>query len=116
MLHDNYIIDVYNDFYIHGICDWKIKYIYLDIVSKDNNLTSYHPSFTLSEEIKVSKPINLICDKEYIASTDFIRHYCKDPIQNLDDLKAIKIADSQNEFEINFKQIAEPAKTLNKGN
>jgi hypothetical protein len=123
MLDDGYEVIVYDDYYTRGVCNWKIENINLSIVSKDDYQASYVVSFSTNSKIQTkdnniysNEPINFICNSEYLSSTDYIRYYCEDPIKNLiTGRKVIKISDLQNEFEVNFNQIAEPTKTMKKG-
>lgn len=123
MLDDSYEVIVYDDYYTRGVCNWKIETINLNIVSKDEHQVSYVVSFSTNSKIKtkdnnihLNEPINFICNSEYLSSTDFIRYYCEDTAKNLiTGRKVIKISNLQNEFEVNFNQIAEPTKTMKKG-
>ncbi|MBL4730793.1 MAG: hypothetical protein JKY28_05445 [Sulfurimonas sp.] len=124
MKDSTYEVVVYKDYYKQGICDWKIEDIILNTISKDDNQTSYSVFFTTNNRVQntdsihlSTKPINFICDYKYIAGAEYTYYSCADASRStISSKKVIKISDLQNEFEVNFKQMAEPAKTLNKGN
>lgn len=123
MINDGYEVIVYDDYYKRGFCSWKIENISLSIVSIDENQVSYIVPFstnnkiqTIENKVHSNEPINFICSQKYLSSTDYTRYYCEDTVQNIiTDQKVIKISDLQKEFEINFQQIAEPIKTIKRG-
>lgn len=120
MLDNSYYVIIYKDYYKQGICNWKIKDVLFHLVSKDDSQVSYPVFFTTRKNLQntdhtylSTKPINFICDYEYMMSTEYTRYFCEDALRNIGSSgRVIKISDLKNEFEVNFNQMVEPMKKL----
>ncbi|MDD2780858.1 hypothetical protein [Sulfuricurvum sp.] len=131
MLDNHYEINIYNDYYQYGVCDWQIGEIGIVTIHKDTNRASYGVGFSTkksgthafdfkSELIRARSPLNFICNYEHHDSSDYTHYFCEDSTQKIvgsieqnivgSTEKAIFFPNSQKEFEVNFQQMAEPMK------
>lgn len=134
MSGNHYELNIYNDYYKEGVCDWKIGEVGIVTAQKDTNKLTYRVDFSTKKSgtgafkfgddlQKAKSPLNFVCNYEYHASSDYTRYFCEDSIQNISAPKTsaggafieIFLPNSQKEFEINFQQMAEPMKKTQQG-
>jgi hypothetical protein len=136
MFDNRYELNLYNDYFEHGVCDWQIGEINIVTIQKDTGLKTYYVVFSTrknggfaynydSHPIKAKSPLNFVCGYEYNASSDYTLYICKDFVQNISNHvpqnnisnfdRPILISNSEKEFEINFQQMAEPTQKLEQG-
>ena len=129
MSDNHYELNIYNDYYKHGACDWKIGELDIETLHKDTNQPSYGVGFSTKksgtyafdfnkELIKAKSPLSFVCKYTHHTSSDYTRYSCEDSVQNIAGSieqnnvgsieRAIFLPDSQKEFEVNFNQMAEP--------
>ncbi|MGE3613672.1 MAG: hypothetical protein AB7G20_09390 [Sulfurimonas sp.] len=135
-MSDNYYeLNIHNDYYKHGICDWNIGEIDIVTTQKDTNQSSYNVGFSTKnigsyafenniDLLKAKGPLNFICNYEHHASSDYTRYFCEDSVQNIISPvsnaasifgRPIFLPNSQKELEVNFKQMEEPMKKTKQG-
>lgn len=127
MSDNHYELNIYNDHYKHGICDWQIGEVGIITTQKETNEPFYRVYFSTDKSgtwafhyqdnaIKAKSPLNFVCNNEFV-SNGYTRYFCEDSVQNVktteEDIvlyrsKAIFLPDSKKEFEVNFQHMAEP--------
>lgn len=126
MSDNHYELNIYNDYYKKGVCDWQIGEVGIVTVQKDTNKLTYRVDFSTKKRgsgafwigndlLKAKSPLNFVCNYEYV-SNDYTRYFCEDSAQNISVPKTdaagaymdIFLPDSQKELEVNFQQMAEP--------
>lgn len=136
MSDNHYELNIYNDYYKKGVCDWKIGEIDILTITKDTNTRTYYVAFSTrkngglaynydSHPIKAKIPLNFVCNYEHHAASDYTLYICKDFVQNISNHvpqnnisnfdRPIFLSNSQKELEINFQQMAEPTQKLKQG-
>jgi len=131
MSDNHYELNIYNDHYKLGVCDWKMGEIDIETIQKDTNVSTYDVGFSTKKSgtdafkyefdlIKAKSPLNFVCNNEYVSS-HYTHYFCEDSMQNiktreknivLSPPKAIFLPDSQKEFEVNFNKMAEPTQII----
>lgn len=134
MLENHYELNIYNDYYKHGACDWKIGEIRILTIQRDTNMSTYEVEFSTKKSgtgafaakidlLTAKSPLNFVCNYEHRVSNDYTLYFCEDPVQNISapmttaggTFRDIFLPDSQKEFEVNFQQMAEPMKQPQQG-
>lgn len=120
MSNGYYEINIFNDRYKFGRCEWQVGEIGIETILKNTNKGLYYLHFVTTRSIttddilgqavleNVYSPLNLTCNFERI-STDYTRYFCNDSSQTM------FFPNSQKEFELNFDQMAEPTQTIKQG-
>jgi len=129
MSDNHYELNIYHDYYKHGVCDWQIGEIDIATIQKNTTKPSYRVDFSTNKSgtwafhwqtnvIKAKSPLNFICNNEYV-SNDYTRYFCEDSVQytktSEENTALIFLPDSQKEFEVNFQQMAEPTQKIKQG-
>lgn len=127
MSDNHYELNIYNDRYKHGVCEWKIGEIGIVTTQRDTNKLTYRVDFSTKKSgtgafkfkmdlIKAKSPLNFVCNYEHNISSDYTHYFCEDLVQNISapmtsaggSYMDIFLPDSQKELEVNFQQMTEP--------
>lgn len=135
MSDNHYELTIYHDYYKRGVCKWRIGEIDIETIQKNTNTSTYNVEFSTYKSgtwaferygdnaLKANSPLNFVCNNEFV-SNDYTRYFCEDPAQNVETSerntvlyrsKGIFLPDSQKEFEVNFKHMAEPTQKIKHG-
>ncbi|MDD4855921.1 MAG: hypothetical protein PHQ22_10190 [Sulfuricurvum sp.] len=127
MSDNHYELNIHNDYYKQGICEWNMEGIYINITERVRKQPSYKMviftkkratfSFIYNLMEVYKSPLDFVCSYRHDISSDYTNYFCKDKVKNIliDNRNALFLPDSQKELEVNFQQMAEPTQKIKQG-